>query len=198
MKYKLIKDLPTFNKGDIFELRDGHLYLLETEDSSRHWKDKVMAYHRRTLEQFPNILEDWFEEIYEPDTVWHLQFGERYWFIDEYNHDIIICDTWRNEPDDYVRRDLGLAYISKREGELALGKMRAEVILKKDAGGFDPDWLNENQAKWYVSCVKGYLPSVEQTATVQRGLIHFASREDAQRSIDRHRKEWLEYFGVEG
>lgn len=70
--YKLLKELPTFHAGDIFILdEDGCLYWSERyqEDADRgcscygHWKPRVMAYHKNTLERFPNILEDWFEEI---------------------------------------------------------------------------------------------------------------------------------------
>lgn len=61
--YQLKKDLPTFKVGDIFELREnGCLYLHDNEDN-RHWQPDVMAYHSRTLKNFPNILKDWFEDI---------------------------------------------------------------------------------------------------------------------------------------
>ncbi|MBQ8984303.1 hypothetical protein IJ098_00390 [Candidatus Saccharibacteria bacterium] len=63
-RYKLLKELPTFQAGDIFTLdEDGCLYLTEPCDFNNHWKSRVMAYHKNTLERFPNILEDWFEEI---------------------------------------------------------------------------------------------------------------------------------------
>ena len=62
-QYRLLEDLPTFKAGDIFEIRDdGCLWLVDTSKEG-HWKKNVMAYHKYTLEAFPNILEDWFEEI---------------------------------------------------------------------------------------------------------------------------------------
>ncbi len=65
--YKLKNNLPTFEAGDIFELRaDGCLWLFERYAGENHWKDEVMAYHKRTLEHFPNILRDWFEETEMP------------------------------------------------------------------------------------------------------------------------------------
>ena len=61
--YKLLKDLPTFNKGDLFCRADvGGLW--HCTEPKGHVD--VMAYHQNTLEKFPNILEDWFEEIKEP------------------------------------------------------------------------------------------------------------------------------------
>lgn len=67
-RYKLLKDLPTFDAGDIFELRgDGCLYWVRSEKKAleypAHWRPEVMAYHYKTLERFPNILKDWFKEI---------------------------------------------------------------------------------------------------------------------------------------
>ena len=68
-RFKLIRELPTFHVGDEFILdSDGCLYLAETCHPNSHWKSKVMAYHKNTLEKFPNILEDWFVEI-EPTKI---------------------------------------------------------------------------------------------------------------------------------
>lgn len=61
--YKLLHDLPTFNEGDLFVLKDNGSLYLESAKASGHWKNSVMAYHKMTLEKFPNILRDWFEEV---------------------------------------------------------------------------------------------------------------------------------------
>lgn len=56
--YKLKKDLPTFKKGELFYLNEyGSLYRL---------KDDLMAYYHTTVAKFPNMLEDWFEEVPAP------------------------------------------------------------------------------------------------------------------------------------
>ena len=54
-RYKLLKDLPTFNKGDIFRLTEyGHLM---SEEAG------VIAYAEPTLEKFNILNSGWFEEI---------------------------------------------------------------------------------------------------------------------------------------
>lgn len=69
MIYRLKRDLPTFMMGDLFELKaDGCLYwlgggVLQPGWGSGHWKHNVMAYHKKTLAAFPNILEEWFEAL---------------------------------------------------------------------------------------------------------------------------------------
>lgn len=53
--YKLKKDLPTFEEGELFYLDDwGSLYRV---------KDELLVYHYKTVAKFPNMLEDWFEEV---------------------------------------------------------------------------------------------------------------------------------------
>ena len=54
-RYELKQDLPTFKAGEIIYLSDiGNLI---------HESDGVMAYSWSTIDKFPNILTDWFEEI---------------------------------------------------------------------------------------------------------------------------------------
>lgn len=56
--YRLTKDLPTFKKGELFYMDDcGSLYRV---------KDDLMAYYHKTVSKFPNMLEDWFEEVPAP------------------------------------------------------------------------------------------------------------------------------------
>lgn len=57
-RYRLKKDLPTFKAGETFVLWNS----IETQGLCRE-SDDIMAYHQKTLDKFPNILEDWFEEI---------------------------------------------------------------------------------------------------------------------------------------
>lgn len=57
--YKLKRDLPTFNEGDIFYIDDfGNLVSN---------KELVVAYSSYIISKFPNILINWFKEIPEPE-----------------------------------------------------------------------------------------------------------------------------------
>lgn len=56
--YRLKKALPTFEKGELFYMDNrGSLIRLE---------DNLMAYFCTTVAKFPNMLEDWFEEVPAP------------------------------------------------------------------------------------------------------------------------------------
>ena len=57
--YKLAKDLPTFEKGELFY----------TDDSGNlcRVKDDMLAYHHTTVSKFPDMLGDWFVEVPAPE-----------------------------------------------------------------------------------------------------------------------------------
>lgn len=57
--YRLKRDLPTFNEGDIFYI-DNIGNLVSN-------KEQIISYTSYTIAKFPNILVDWFEEIPEPE-----------------------------------------------------------------------------------------------------------------------------------
>lgn len=59
--YKLLKDLPTFKAGDLFYINPDQGCLVQKDTL-------ILAYAKRTLEKFPNILTDWFEEIEESEN----------------------------------------------------------------------------------------------------------------------------------
>lgn len=58
--YKLKKALPTFEKDELFYISD-YGNLISCKDKN------VIAYTGTTLTKFPNILEDWFEEVPVPE-----------------------------------------------------------------------------------------------------------------------------------
>lgn len=68
-RYRLKKELPTFKKGELFHTdEDGNLWRDEGQNG-KHWRKEVMAYNHLTIERFPNILTDWFEEFEERDPL---------------------------------------------------------------------------------------------------------------------------------
>lgn len=126
-RYKLLKDLPTFAKGDLFEIRgDGCLWWIG--DSSfrcgwgeGHWRREVMAYHKNTLDRFPNILEEWFEEVEQ----------ESYWCVDylECGVDKLTVDYGDTEQDDF-NESIGNKFETEKQAEEAVEKLKAWKRLK--------------------------------------------------------------------
>lgn len=82
--YKLLKDLPTFKAGEEFFISDSGNLIAGTPSNPKQitvetryglpMKIDLMAYAKETLEEFPNILKDWFEEIEEPEEYFIINF----------------------------------------------------------------------------------------------------------------------------
>lgn len=202
-RYKLIKDLPTFNAGDEFYVNDCGDLILDVphnEDPQSEWG--VTAYCQSALQDFPNILNDWFEEIKEePKTVYDLKNGEICYLIDEGR----ICDVaWLPyyEPE----RDSGDICLTKEGSEKELAWRKARQILKQDAKGFKPDWTKAHEDRYNVVfslCIGdrdknnlGCLQVVNCVYQVNREF-YFATQADAEESMRKHSQEWKIYLGVE-
>ena len=132
-RYKLKRDLPTFKAGDRFVLIDS--------GSLIHESDGVVAYSWTTLDKFPNILTDWFEEINE-STRWKPDRNQKYYYLG--NSGSVYYDTWANgSPIDNGRFEIGNCFQTEEEAEQAVEKLKAWKRLK-DSGLKFKDWNKSN------------------------------------------------------
>lgn len=191
-RYKLLKDLPTFKAGDLF-------YISQYGDLIHDGGDVgITAYARQTLDMFPNILTEWFEEIHEESTDsihWKPENGDIYWFIGiggKTNHDF-----WTGTTADFWRYGLGKIYRTKEECEKVSDRELAEARLRRTSK-FKPDFENDNGG-WIVfyNYSNKKLYSMRSCCTDSGEPVRYATREDAQKSIKEHKKDWLTYFNVE-
>ena len=100
--YRLRKDLPTFNKGELFYI-DGSGNLCRD-------KDGILAYYYTTVAKFPNILGDWFVEVPVPER----DSKTKHAFI-EYlskHREERFFQAVRNFADDFLRCDGSLDCIA--------------------------------------------------------------------------------------
>lgn len=197
-RYKLKKDLPTFKAGDEFFVNDcGDLLLNVSHNNDSQTEYGITAYCRQTLIKFPNILTDWFEEILErPKTVWDLEDGDLCYIIayspysDPHPEELY----WTNASLAEKFRSLGMLYLSEEEARKAIAWNKARAILERDTKGFKPDYGTHSHGH-QVYLIDGELEI--DYCPFQDGTIRFATEEDAEESIDKHRKEWLTYLGAE-
>lgn len=151
-KYRLLKDLPTFKAGEMFEIDDdGHLRSLEQlqEYKSTGQSIGILAYAKSTLDKLPSILTDWFEEIPEQTkTVFDLEKGDQYYQI---SGTLISKCEWKNSEGQILRRDVGDIVLTKDEAEKELaclpychqdGKMRfaTEEDAKESIKKHENEW----------------------------------------------------------
>ena len=186
-RYKLKRDLPTFKAGEVFYLSDAGNLLRES--------DNIAAYSWTTLDKFPNILTDWFEEIKESNR-WKPKKNHIYYCIigDSY----VAEDVWYGgQCVDDDRFDLGNCFQTKEEAERVLEYLKALAVVRGDA----TSKFVKGKRNWYVvyDAAYNYLVVKDKSYYTENGIFglpYFATKEDAKRSIKQHRNEWLTIFGV--
>ena len=185
-RYKLKRDLPTFKAGEIFYLSDTGNLLRES--------DNVPAYSWSTIDKFPNILNEWFEEIKE-STRWKPETDQKYYFIRTSGY--VYDSIWTNDSIDDGRFEIGNCFETKEEAERAVEYLKALAVVRRDA----TSKFARGKNNWCVfySCASKCLDLETKFSSIGNGIFglpYFATREDAQRSIETHENEWLTIFGV--
>ena len=186
-RYKLKRDLPTFKAGEIF-------YISETGNLLRE-SDNVPAYSWSTIDKFPNILTDWFEEVNE-STRWKPEADQKYYFSD--NDGSVGYNRWDGDHIDRNRFEIGNCFQTEEEAERVKEYLKALAVVRGDA----TTRFVKSGDNWYIyydTDSNSLESSISRTMLDNGifGLPYFATREDAQRSIERHKKEWLTIFGIE-
>ena len=198
-RYKLLKDLPTFKAGQLAYISKTGNLIAGTPENQKTTETGliIMIYHETTLKKFPNILTEWFEEIEEPtDSIhWKPKIGEVYW--SHYSDGEIGCFTWSKDPWHASMYRVGRVYRTKEECEKARERELAEVRLRRTST-FKPDFEN-GKGGWIVF----YDHECKTLAIFKIGCydsgepVHYATREEAEKSIEENERDWKIYFGVE-
>ncbi len=187
-RYKLKKDLPTFKAGEIFYLSDTGNLLRES--------DNVPAYSWSTIDKFPNILTDWFEEINE-SIRWKPEMGQTYYHVGDDGR--VYDDTWVNDSAvDNGRFEIGNCFQTEEEAKKASEYLKALAIVRGD----ETTKFVKGKRNWYVyyDAIYKWLDIVSNFSDIKNGIFglpYFATEEDAKRSIEIHKNEWLTIFGIE-
>lgn len=187
-RYKLKRDLPAFKAGT-------ECYI---EEAGHMVPCRGISYtivHKDQLEENPNILTDWFEEIKE-QTRWKPEMDQKYYCAG--SDGSVIDDDWCGLSIDHNRFDIGNCFQTEEEAERAVEYLKALAVVRGDA----TSKFIKGEDNWYVSYdanVNSLCPECTFLRTWNGifGLPYFATREDAQRSIEQHENEWLTIFGIE-
>lgn len=130
--------------------------------------------------------------------------NEIYYYIDEGGATNV--SVWsRNGSIDTKRLEFGNCFKTAEEVVRTAKWLRVLKVLKEDTKGFDPDWEDEKQQKWYVMYNFRFATYgsddmglyAAYTKSVKSSIIYFATKKDAKDSIKKHKKEWLTFFNVE-
>lgn len=193
-RYKLLKDLPLFDAGE-----DG--FYLDPDGNMRHndgcrGRTVISAID---LARFPHILVRWFEEIPEKlRTVWDLEEGDEYWFIDAIN--VIDRDIWNGGIFCIQNRRVGNVFLTKDEAKKELARRKAKQVLLRDTKGFK-HFKDGIHCGWGVGFdgvdAGARLFAFYSSDYFDRSDLWFSTKSDAEVSIKTHEKEWKIYLRVE-
>ena len=179
--YKLLKDLPTFKAGDLFYINPDQGCLVQKDTL-------ILAYAKQTLDKFPNILTDWFEEIEESEgRRWRAKYGEEYYHVD--SHGKVICNIdLETKLDDY---HYSIGDYSKVEEEAEAHKeyLIARQVLLDDAEGGKCIEYGKNWHAYYDTITKTYHP-VHSISYFYPGIIYFRTEEALEKSLEEHEAQW--------
>lgn len=196
-RYKLLKDLPTFKAGQLAYISKTGNLIAGTPENQKTTETGliIMIYHETTLKKFPNILTEWFEEIEEPtDSIhWKPKIGDRCFVIENTN---IRPTAYTGMLRDYNAWSTGRVFRTEEECEKALDRELAKVRLQRTST-FKPDFEN-GKGGWIVF----YDHECKTLAIFKIGCydsgepVHYATREEAEKSIEENEQDWKIYFGI--
>lgn len=187
--YKLLKDLPTFKAGDLFYISE---YGALVYDDGGYG---VMAYAQSTLDRFPNILTEWFEEIQEPtnSSNWKPKKGDQVFLLG--GNGQIFSSSWVGANSDNKWLEFGNTYRTMEEAQKARERRLAEVRLRQTSD-FKPDFEN-GEGGWVVCHYHGRLDCIKTYSCNSGEPVHYETLKDAEKSIKENREDWLIYFGID-
>lgn len=186
-RYKLKKDTPAFKAGT-------ECYIEEAGNMVPCRGISYTIVHKDQLENNPNILTDWFEEVKE-STRWKPETDQKYYFIRTSGY--VYDSIWTNDSIDRGRFDIGNCFQTEEEAERAAEYLKALAVVRGDA---TTKFVNGNR-NWYVyyDTNSNLLCSSISCSMLDNGIFglpYFATNEDARRSIEQHKDEWLTIFGI--
>lgn len=198
MKYK-IGDILKIKNSDIETMitridKGDNTYYLSNCWESEHYLDEnfeLLTPHEDVNENAKTVHID-VKDVneYKP---WRAEFGDRYYYVEDSGTiDDDYDDCW--EEDNY-RYNTGNYFGTKVEAEHYKEYLLAKQTLKNDAKGFVPNWNNGFEAKWQVY-LNGLLKT-DHNYNAKDVNLAFATRKDAQASINKHEKEWRIIFNWE-
>ena len=133
-----------------------------------------------------------------PKSVWDLEEGDTYYYIDVYG-DISDGRIGNDSSEDEIFA-IGNVFLTEEYAEFARERLKVIAELKKYAKEFsDEEWSNDFYVKHYIAYEYSRKEIVFlSTVTTSRGNIYFCEKEKAKEAVDAVGEERIKkyYFGV--
>lgn len=191
-KYKLLKDLPFAKAGDILSLERsqeyGYFKLCKDRSNPRS-----IELYEGIVEGFIDNFDEWFEEIKEPKIFFTIDIYKSK--FKEINTDYY--SGWSALEVKNIK-DLGLLFKTKEEIDKFIAYLKAKAIIKQDTKGFNPNWNNEGEKKFFGSWNFQRKEAYWDYEYINKYVeIYFKTNEDIEESFEKHSEEWKTYLTYE-
>lgn len=190
MKYKLLKDTPTIKAGTIFE---------EVTSDYDELKElvRITPIGAKTSPQFTiqdiDNFDEWFEKM-EDSIHYQPRNGEKVFCLNEEGD--IYSFTFNDLLSHHKRLAFGFVYRTIEEAQKARERRLAEVRLQQTSD-FKPYFENGNGGyAVFYNYLSRKLYSIPAYHTDAGEPVRYATEEDAEKSIEENREDWLKYFGI--
>lgn len=191
MKYKLLKDTPTIKAGTIFE---------EVTSDYDELKElvRITPIGAKTSPQFTiqdiDNFDEWFEKM-EDSIHYQPRNGEKVFCLNEEGD--IYSFTFNDLLSHHKRLAFGFVYRTIEEAQKARERRLAEVRLQQTSD-FKP-YFEDANGGWtvYYSYKDKKLNSFFAGYDDAGEIVCYETKEDAEKSIEQNREDWLKYFGIE-
>ena len=186
-RYKLKKDTPAFKART-------ECYIEEAGNMVPCRGISYTIVHKDQLEKNPNILTDWFEEVNE-STRWKPEMDQKYYLIA--SDGTVYDNLWDDVSTDNGRFNVGNCFQTEEEAERVVEYLKALAVVRGDATSkFTRD---RNNFYVYYDIISNHLAVGVSFYDLENGIFglpYFATTDDARRSIELHKNEWLVIFGI--
>lgn len=191
MKYKLLKDTPTIKAGTIFE---------EVTSDFDELKElvRITPIGAKTSPQFTiqdiDNFDEWFEEV-EDNIHYQPRNGEKVFCLNEEGD--IYSFTFNDLLSHHKRLAFGFVYRTIEEAQKARERRLAEVRLQQTSD-FKAYFENGNGGyAVFYNYETRTLDTVPDFRINSGEPVRYETIEDAEKSIEENREDWLKYFGIE-
>lgn len=191
-KYKLLKDLPCAEAGEIFQQG----YDNNDKDSICLLQEIIGIKPIKILLDYIDDFDEWFEEIEEPEEYFIINF--LHLRITKISIDFFA--EWVIEN----LKSLGLLFKTEEEAEKYIEYLKAKAIIKQDAKGAHFDWTDTSRVKYYGvwNCQPDILNNqlgleYRRIITDRASTIYFKTKKDLLDSFKKHPEEWKVYLTYE-
>lgn len=168
-RFKLLKDLPGYTAGTVFEYSDVSFVWLLSPIRSHELDQKLMGYVEDLLQRQKTYPDpDWFQPIDDKPERWRAEDGGVFWYMDDagavgYKHD----EYWMTTDEE--RHKIGNYFRTEQQASKAAEALKA--VLAYIQTDFEPEYeVQFKDGKWAGSQESALLETIGKARkAVQEG-----------------------------